>query len=254
MIPPQISIGPLTFHFYGTIIALSIFFGWLLAKKRARLYKIPRKLLDDPILILPLLLAIIGARIYHIADFWGYYSNNPNQIFAIWKGGLGIFGALAGALLGFWIIAKVKKIDIWRILDLVAPSLLLGQAFGRIANFINQEGFGSPTKLPWAVYINPEHRPSEYLNLSHFHPTFFYEAIIDLIFLVILLFISKKLKMKGQVFALYLVFYSIGRFIIEFWRIDTWTIGVIKVTQILTIVTLLIGIILFSIPRRPIDN
>ncbi|OGD84653.1 prolipoprotein diacylglyceryl transferase [Candidatus Curtissbacteria bacterium RBG_13_40_7] len=246
MIPPQISIGPLTFHFYGAIISLSIFLGWLLAQKRAGLYKIPKRLFEDPILIIPLILAIIGARIYHVVDYWDYYKNNLDQVFVIWNGGLGIFGALIGAFLGFWIIAKFKKIDIWKILDLVAPSLLLGQAVGRIANYINQEGFGPPTNKPWGIFISPEHRPVEFLNFSQFHPTFFYEAIIDSIFLIILLFLSKKLKIKGQTFTLYLIFYSIGRFIVEFWRIDTATIGTIKVAQILSVIIFIIGLLVFT--------
>lgn len=241
MITRQISIGPLTIHVYGLIIAISIYLGWLLAKKRANLYKIPRKLFEDPILIVPLILAVIIARIYHVVDYWDYYSGNLNQIFAVGNGGLGIFGALVGAFLGFWIIAKVKKIDIWKMLDLVAPSLLLGQALGRIANFVNQEGFGPPTNKPWGVFIDQAHRPIEYINFDRFHPTFFYEAITNFIFFIILIILSQRLK-KGQVFALYLIFYSTARFITEFWRIDTWMIGEVKVAHILAILAFLIGL------------
>jgi len=255
MISPQVSIGLLTFHFYGAIIALSIFLGWLLARKRAGLYKIPQRLFDDPILTVPLLLAIFGARIYHVVDYWSYYKNNLDQIFVVWNGGLGIFGALIGIFLGFWIIAKVRKVNFISILDLIAPSLLLGQAFGRIANFVNQEGFGPPTNLPWGVYINHENRPSEYLNFSHFHPTFFYEAIIDFLFFIVLLYLFKPSTVnrqlstvrQGQAFALYLIFYSIGRFIAEFWRIDTATIGTIKVAHLLSAFTFIFGLLLFLV-------
>ena len=245
MIPKQISIGPLTVHLYGLIIALSIFLGWFLAKRRAHLYKIPRTIFDDPILLIPLVLAIIGARIYHVLDFWDYYSNNLNQILAITNGGLGIWGALIGVFLGFYLVAKVKKLDFLKILDLAAPSLLVGQALGRIGNFINQEGFGPPTEKPWGVFIEVDRRPPQYLTETYFHPTFFYEAALDAIFLIILLYFAKRLKFKGQVFALYLMFYSSARFIAEFWRIDTWIIGSIKAAYMLSAIAFLIGIWIF---------
>jgi len=241
MIPREISIGPLTIHIYGLVIAIAIFLGWVLAKKRAAIYKVPRKLFDDPILIIPLILAISGARIYHIADYWDYYQNNLDQILVIWNGGLGIFGAIAGALLGFWAVAKIKKIDIWKILDLSAPSLLLGQAIGRIANYINQEGFGPPTDKPWGIYINPENRPLQFISSTQFHPTFFYEAAINFIFFIILIILAKKLQ-RGQSFSLYLIFYASSRFITEFWRIDTWTVGEVKVAHVVAVSVFLIGI------------
>lgn len=262
MIPQEILLGPITIHLYGLIIAFSIFLGWFLAKKRAHLYKqslrsssgqgstaglkIPQTIFDDPILLVPLILAIFGARIYHVLDFRDYYFANPSQIISVWRGGLGIWGALAGAILGFFIIAKIKKLDFLKILDLVSPSLLLGQTLGRIGNFINQEGFGPPTKMPWGVYIDQVNRPVKYISSTRFHPTFFYEAALDAIFLIVLLYLVKKLKYRGQVFALYLIFYSAGRFIIEFWRIDTWVMGDIKVAHVVAILVFLLGIGLFG--------
>ena len=266
MIPQEILLGPVTIHLYGLIIAMAIFLGWFLAKKRAHFYKqslrssssqgltaglkIPQTIFDDPVLLIPLVLAIIGARIYHVLDFWEYYASNPSQIIAIWNGGLGIWGALGGVFLGFWIISKVKKIDLASILDSASPSLLLGQALGRIGNFINQEGFGPPTNLPWGIYIGPENRPFQFVNSTRFHPTFFYEAILDFIFFLILLFLSQRLKIKGQMFALYLIFYSIARFIAEFWRIDTWVIGDIRIAHFIAVLTFLLGIGLFVLQNR----
>jgi|SRR3989344_761454 len=260
MIPKEINLGPLTIHFYGIIIALAIYAGYILAKNRARLYKqslrssparrgaglkISPKFFDDPLLILPLVLSIIGARLYHVFDYWTIYNQNPISILFIQNGGLGIWGAIAGLMLGFYIFARVKKLNFLVVLDIVAPSLLLGQSLGRIGNYINQEGFGPPTDLPWGVYINSENRPPQYLNRSHFHPTFFYEAILDGIFFVILLYLAQKLKIRGQVFALYLILYSVGRFIVEFWRIDTATIGPIKIAQVLAVVAIFVGMVLF---------
>ena len=249
MISPQISIGPLTFHAYGFVIAISIYLGWHLAKKRAATFKL-RQLLDDPILIAPLIFGIVGARFYHVLDLWGYYSQNPDKIMAISNGGLGIWGGLAGIFVGFWLVAKIKNINFLSLLDLMAPSLLLAQAIGRIGNFINQEGFGPPTNLPWGVYIEPQNRPIQYLAFDRFHPTFFYEAILDLIFFFILLKFGQKSNVKGQLFALYLIFYSTARFTAEFARLDTATFGSIRVAHLLSVATFALGLWLFIKLKR----
>lgn len=260
MLPKAIEIGPFSFHFYGLIIALAVYLGWWLAKRRINTtLKLPefkrkqlRELFDSPILILPLILGISGGRLYHVLDYSSYYLQNPGQIIAVWQGGLGIWGALAGIFAGFWIVAKVRKINFMSLLDLIAPSLLLGQALGRIGNFINQEGFGPPTDLPWAVYISPENRPLEFINSTHFHPTFFYEAALELVFFLVLLYLPKLLAppfvkggANGQLFALYLILYSTARFIAEFWRIDTATIGEVKIAHLLSVLTFFIGLWLF---------
>ena len=244
MISPSISIGPLTLHLYGLIIALSIYFGWLLAKKRANFYKIPQKLFDDPVLVLPLALSVIAARLYHVLDYWDYYTQNPQLIIKISQGGLGIWGGLIGAFIGIWLIAKIKKLNLLSLLDLAAPSLLLGQAIGRFGNYINQEGFDPPTTLPWGVYISYQNRPAQFLNSDRFHPTFFYEAAIDAAFVFILLKLSKRFKKPGSTFAVYLILYSIGRFTIEFFRIDTATIGTIKVAQVLSAIAFIVGVLM----------
>ena len=250
MIPATFKIGPLTFHFYGLMIAAAIYLGWWFAKKRAHLFRIPQKIFDDPILLIPLLLALIGARAYHVIDFWSFYRADPLSIVNIAGGGLGIWGAIAGAIAGFAIVAKARKIDFLSACDLAGPSLLLGQAIGRIANYVNQEGFGPPTNLPWGVYISPDRRPTEFINFSRFHPTFFYEALLNFVFFLILFKMSSKSKFKGQTFAFYLIFYSMARFISEFWRIDTATIGSVKVAHLISVVVFMIGITIFSRQNR----
>ena len=245
MIPPQITIGPIVIHLYGVIIALAIYLGYLLAKKRASLFQIPKSLFDEPILIIPLVFGIIGARLYHVIDFWSFYKTDLQSILFVWNGGLGILGGLAGVFIGFLFISKVRKINFFSLLDLASPSVLLGQAIGRFGNFFNQEAFGSPTNLPWGIYIDPQSRPSDYQSFSRFHPTFFYEAALDFIFFIVLLRFSQKSNVKGQTFALYLILYSIGRFVVEFWRIDTARIGDIKIAHILTALIFLLGIYLF---------
>ena len=248
--PRGVEIGPFTFKFYGLIIAFAIFSAWYLAKKRAKIYRIPQEIFDDPILLIPLALSVIGARIYHVLDLWSYYGRNLTKIVEIQNGGLGIWGGILGMLLGFLIVAKVKKLDFLKSLDLAAPSVILGQAIGRFGNFINQEGFGPPTNLPWGVFIDPQNRPTQYLLYTRFHPTFFYEALLNLIFFILLLYIAGKVKIKGQIFALYLVFYSIARFITEFWRIDTATVGQLKVAHLISICVFILGIWLFFLKKH----
>lgn len=246
MLPRSVEIGPLTIHFYGLIIAIAIYLGWYLAKRRAHIYKIPQKIFDDPILLIPLALAIIGARLYHVIDLWSVYRANLISVFYIASGGLGIWGALVGVFIGFLIVAKKRKLNFLNALDLAAPSILLGQAIGRFGNFINQEGFGPPANSPWAVFIEKQYRPPQYLSSTHFHPTFFYEAILNLIFFTVLLKLSERSKVRGQVFALYLIFYSTTRFLVEFWRIDTWVIGGLKVAHLISVGSLIIGFWIFA--------
>lgn len=242
MFPNSFSVGPFTLHFYGLIIAFASIAGWYIAKGRAHLYKIPLKLFDDPILFLPIILGIASARAYHVVDYWEIYSQNLPSIFAIQNGGLGIWGGLTGVFVGFWLVAKIRKINFLSIMDLISPSLILGQAIGRLGNYFNQEGFGPPTNLPWGVFIDPIQRPLQYQSSTRFHPTFFYEAVIDFMVFLLLIKLSKKLTNPGQIFGLYLLFYSAGRFAVEFLRIDTATIGYIKVAQVLSIAVAMTGV------------
>lgn len=246
MIPPSFSFGPVTIHLYGLIIACAIYVGLSLAKRRATKYKIPKEIFDDPVLVIPLILALIGARLYHVIDYWEYYQNNLNLIFSISSGGLGIIGALIGVVIGLYIVAKKKKINLLSLLDLAAPSIVLGQAIGRIGNFVNQEGFGGPTNKIWGIYVAPPKRPAEFIDATHFHPTFFYEAILNGVVFFLLLYSAKKKKRKpGAIFAMYLIFYSLVRFFVEMYRIDTWTVGTVKVAQVVSVAIFGLGIVLF---------
>ena len=250
MISRSIEIGPFSIHFYGLIIAFAIFAGWYLAKKRTKIYRVPQKIFDDPILLIPLVLSIAGARLYHVLDLWSYYGRNLAKIVEIQNGGLGIWGGILGMILGFLIVVKLKKLDFLNSLDLAAPSVILGQAIGRFGNYINQEGFGPPTNLPWGVPTDPENRPAQYLMYPRFHPTFFYEAILNFIFFILLLYLAGKVKIKGQVFALYLIFYSVARTISEFWRIDTWVVDGFKMAYLFSLAAFICGVTFFIISSR----
>lgn len=240
-------------NLYGLFISLATLFGFLYAKKRASLFKIPTKEMDNLFLIV-LPLSLIGARLYHVFDKWSFYSGHPESFLYVWKGGLGILGALFGGLLGvilYWFFTK--RFSLTSLLDLLAPSLLLGQAIGRFGNYFNQEGFGPPTSLPWGIYIDPARRPYSWQNFEKFHPTFFYEALWDFFGFLIIVSLEKKLiKKPFSLTAFYLIIYGLGRFLIEFFRFDTASIMGIKVAQMISFLMIFIGLI--ALTRRRFWN
>jgi prolipoprotein diacylglyceryl transferase len=144
-------------------------------------------------------------------------------VFEVWNGGLGIYGGVLGGFVGLLIFARVRGISPWVFADAVAPGLVLAQAIGRWGNYFNQELFGRPSDLPWAIRIAPENRPAEYADVATFHPTFLYESIWDVVVCLILLWVARRfadrLKM-GDLAMLYVSLYSFGRFFVETLRVD----------------------------------
>jgi len=167
---------------------------------------------------------IVGARLYHVAtDYELYFSpgRNPVDALKIWNGGLGIWGAVAFGALGAYLVARRRKIIFPALLDAVAPGLVVAQAVGRLGNWFNQELFGRPTALPWALEIAPGYRPSGFEQFTTFHPTFLYELLWNLVVAAVLVFADRRFRLgHGKVFALYVVLYTAGRFWIEALRID----------------------------------
>jgi phosphatidylglycerol:prolipoprotein diacylglycerol transferase len=190
-----------------------------------------------------IIIAIIGARIYHVIPNWDYYSKNPFEIIAIWHGGLAIYGGIIGGLIGGYIICKIKNWNFLKLADMIMPYLALGQAIGRWGNFFNKEAYGPPTDVPWAIYIPYENRIKGFENYEYFHPTFWYESILNYINFVILLYFrnSKFYKNDGQVLSLYLLNYGIIRFFIEFQRFDTDKFLGIRIAHIFSIVAIIVG-------------
>ncbi len=168
---------------------------------------------------------IIGARIYHvITDYELYFGpgRNPVDALKIWNGGLGIWGAVALGALGALLVARHRQANFPALLDSIAPGLVVAQAIGRLGNWFNQELFGRPTTLPWALEIDPEHRPDEYAQNATFHPTFLYELLWNLGVAGVLVWADRRFRLgHGKVFALYVVLYTAGRFWIEALRVDT---------------------------------
>lgn len=229
MLAVAFSVFGLEIRWYGLLIALAVLIGTVLALKEAKRKGVKEETLID-MLLFAVPAAIIGARAYYVTFTWDYYSKNPSQILNIRGGGLAIHGVIiAGALVAI-IFAKVRKESFWNLADIVAPSLILGQAIGRWGNFANQEAHGGPTDLPWGIIVDG----------VKVHPTFLYESIWNLIvFAFLLWYRRKKATVEGEIFILYLMLYSVGRFFIEGMRTDSLMLGPFRVAQLisLTIIT-----------------
>jgi len=238
--------GAIAVRWYGFLIASAVLIGVTLSQNLAKRRQVNPELLAD-LAIWLVIAAIPAARIYYVVFQWEQYQNNPGDIIAIWKGGIAIHGAILGGTIAAVIFAKIQKVSIWVLADLVMPSLALGQAIGRWGNFFNSEAFGRPTDLPWKLYIPPASRPFDYANFEYFHPTFLYESIWNLLVLGLLLFIFfQSLKptspiKTGTLALVYLVAYSIGRFFVEGLRTDSLMAGQLRTAQIVSLILISLG-------------
>lgn len=234
-------IGTFKVYFYGIIIMLGVLVAVLISNRRAGTYGQEKDLIWD---MLPWLLVagIIGARLWHVLTpskslgvGASYYFSHPIEILNIRKGGLGIPGAVIGGALGLWIFSKRKGFSFLVWADIIAPGLAIAQAIGRWGNFVNQELYGPPTNLPWGIFIDSAHRLPGYEDFTHFHPMFLYESLWNLINFSILILISRSERQRersGELFFLYILIYAIGRFLLEFIRLDASFISGINANQV----------------------
>jgi prolipoprotein diacylglyceryl transferase len=216
-----LTIGPLSIHAYGLMIAIGVIAAvWLLGRRLEQRGEGTRE--DaSAIAVWAVTAGVIGSRLYHVATDWDSFKDDLGRIPRIWEGGLGIPGGiLFGALGGAWAF-KRRGIPAAVGLSAAAPSLALAQAIGRLGNWWNQELFGKPTDLPWALRVDADKVPAGYAPGTTFHPTFLYEMLWNLALCVVLLRIDRQFKLRpGRLFAIYVVGYAIGRFWIEGLRID----------------------------------
>ncbi len=217
-----IHIGPLQLRAYGLMIALGVIIGVRIWGKRMTLIGVggPEEAASIATWAVPA--GVIGARLYHVATEWDRFSGDLFDIVKIWKGGLGIPGGiLLGAIIAV-VVAKKRNIDIGQMLWAVAPAIPVAQAIGRLGNWWNQELFGQPTTLPWALKIDAEHMPDEYAPGTLFHPTFLYEATWNLALAGVLIIVGRRMMTSrpGRLMALYVGGYGLGRFWVEGLRID----------------------------------
>ncbi len=220
-------------------------------------------------LIVVLIFAVIGARLYHVLtpspsmaavgiESPLDYFRNPAMLINLRAGGLGIYGGLAGGALGAWIYAKRHNLSWLGWTDIGVVGVALGQVFGRWGNFFNQELYGRPTNLPWAIFIDPQHRLPAYATFERFHPAFLYESLWSLFAFIVLYVLAKRYSsrlFKGELTALYLIFYAVGRILLETVRLDSRTVSIAGLDlnmAVATLVSIIVAVIatIWVIVRR----
>ncbi len=248
-----LQIGRYTIYYYGIIIMVgAIAAAWLAAVEARRRGQSTEIVWDG--LVWVLIGGIVGARIWHIltppasmveAGYTTmYYLTHPLNAINIRAGGLGIPGAVIGGLLALYIFTRRRKLEFALWLDVVAPALALGQAIGRWGNFFNQELYGSPSNLPWAINISPEYRLPGFENQATFHPLFLYESLWNFGVVALLLWLGRKYQdrlINGDLFLIYLIAYPLGRFLLEFLRLDPARVGGININQTVMLVVALVS-------------
>lgn len=206
-----------------------------------------------------LIAGIIGARIWHILTppasmvavglTTKYYLTHPLDMLAIWNGGLGIPGAVMGGVVALYLFARKREVSFPIMLDVISPGLILAQAIGRWGNFINQELYGAPSDLPWAITIDPIYRLPDYADVARYHPLFLYESLLNLAIMGVLLWVGSRFKdwlKDGDIFLMYLIGYPVVRFSLEFLRLDPSNVGGINANQtLMAVIAVASAVVLF---------
>ena len=239
------TIGSWPVYWYGILISAALIIGVFLSQHlaKARGYNIDQLW---TIFLVTIPAAIIGARLYYVIFNWDLYGADPSLIFKTWKGGLAVHGGLLAGMLAVFLCGRAYKMDVWGVLDCIAPSMSLGQAIGRWGNFFNGEAYGSVTNLPWGIHVSADH----YLH----HPTFLYESLWDLLLFVILMRMFRRSRRSGNVTLVYLLVYSVGRFFIEWLRMDSLMIGPFRQAQVMSACLFLIALVLLVCRNRRMNR
>lgn len=260
--PDGIVILGFKIYFYGILIMIGALAATWLASVRAKEYGYDSDAAWD---ILPWALVggIAGARIWHILTppasmvaqgiTTGYYLTHPLEMLNLRNGGLGIPGAVIGGFLAVYLYSRRKDWSVLRWADIIAPGLALAQGIGRWGNFFNQELYGKPTDLPWKLYIAPAKRLPEFQNVAYYHPLFFYEFIWNLLNMGVLIWVSRRFRnwlRTGDVFLIYLIFYGIGRFLLEFLRLDPSPVAGVDANQTLMGVVVVVSSVALVLRHR----
>ncbi|WP_228037910.1 prolipoprotein diacylglyceryl transferase [Nodosilinea sp. LEGE 06152] len=260
--PIAFQLGPITIRWYGLLITSGLLLGITLAQRLGQRRGLDPERIGD-LSIWLVLGALPGARLYYVLFEWPRYADRPLSALAIWQGGIAIHGAILGGAIAALLFARRYKIPFWQLADVVAPALVLGQAIGRWGNFFNSEAFGSPTSLPWRVYIPPAQRPPGLGDVAYYHPTFLYESLWNLgvLGLVLWLFFwglrhPGRLR-TGTIFLIYFATYSLGRFWIESLRLDSLMLGPLKIAQVVSLTGItfsVVGLLWLYRLKRPLPD
>ncbi len=252
-------IGPFVIRYYSLVFLAAILIAtWLSARHGKKRGIAPETVWDA--MLWPVIGGIIGARLWHVmlpSQSSGMtflkYLQNPIELISIWHGGLGIPGAVIGGCVGLWFYCRKYGFRFMRFADTVAPFLALAQAIGRLGNYFNQELYGAPTNLPWAITIDPPYRLPQYAEQATYHPLFLYELIYNLFNMALLLWVDKryfKQLRDGDIFFLYLVIYPLGRFFLEFLRLDTAMVGGLNMNQVIMAIVAIASAVILLIRHR----
>ena len=251
--PVAIQLGPISIRWYAIFIVSGLLLAVYLAMKEAPRRKIiPDDILDFILIAFPL--AIIGARIYYVIFDWSYYASQPfSEVFAIWNGGLAIYGGLITGAIVLFVFSYYRAINPLDFLDVAAPGVMIAQAIGRWGNFINQEAYGK-------IVDNLNYLPSfiknqMYIDGSYRVPTFLYESLWNLLGFIIIMALRHRPRFlkQGEIAFFYLIWYGCGRFVIEGMRTDSLMLFGIRVSQWLSAILIAIGIALIIWRRKQKD-
>ena len=239
--PPRVlELGPLTIHYYGAIIALGLILAVVYCCRQGERFGLKEDdILDGVLWITPF--AILCARIYYCAFSWEEYAADPISVLYIWNGGIAIYGSVIGAIIGMAVFARIKKIKLTPILDLVLMAFLIGQFIGRWGNFMNREAFGAATDSFFRMGLF-----NTRTNVWEYYHTFLYESVWNMVGFVILHFLSKRRQYDGQMALCYAAWYGLGRCMIEGLRVDSLWWGPFRVSQVLAGVTCLAAVSLLA--------
>lgn len=252
MDPILVNIGNFGIRWYSVLIALGLLIAYIGVMLESKRFNINKNFLVN-VIFWAVIIGIIGARLYYVIFNWDYYSNNLNETYQIWKGGLAIHGGLIFGIITIILYCKKYKFNSLKILDLFAPFMLIAQAIGRWGNFFNGEAYGTITTYErLKELLVPEFViKGMYINGHYNLPMFYFESIWCIIGAIILLIIRRVKKIKvGQIAALYMMWYSLGRFFIEKYRTDSLLIGNIRAAQVVSIILFITGLVLFIVQAR----
>lgn len=248
-----LDLGFIQIYWYSIMILLGILVGLTFIYLEARKQKINTDFLTN-LAFYSIIIGIVCARLYYVTFNWDYYSNNFLEIFEIWNGGLAIHGAIIGGGLFTLLYCKKHKVNIYRILDICVVGLIIAQAIGRWGNFFNQEAYGMVTTKEALLSMNIPNFVVNGMSINghYYHPTFFYESIWNVVGFCGLLIVRRLVKnlKTGQLSGIYLIWYSLGRIVIEGMRTDSLMLGNIKIAQIVSVIFIIMGILLIIFRNR----